>query len=214
VVDEAVLLDMWLMEGVGNLVRNSYLFPKKLIDNFHGCELRIATTVTVLRWENTIQNFGNNTDHTSHEYYEIGILKLITSTMNFTPIFLPQIKNFRKVQDESGKYIVYTGLLMNDKADIAVGGIIRTAISTNLLDVTTSYWKVTWHWFVPCPVIFPGWRSIFRIFSLSGWVSIFLAAVLAHIAIVFLARFRIQENESFRRFVDVVLDVWALILGV
>jgi hypothetical protein len=112
------------------------------------------------------------------------------------------------VQEESGKYIGYTGLLMNDMADIAVGGIIRTAKSTNLLDVITSYWKIAWHCFVPCPVKFPGWKSIFRIFSLSGWLSIFLAAMLAHIAIVFLARFRIQEEESFRRLVDAVLDVW------
>jgi hypothetical protein len=82
------------------------------------------------------------------------------------------------------------------------------------MDVTISFWKLTWQWFVPCPVKFPGWKSIFRIFSPSGWLSIFLAAMLAHIAIVFLARFRIQENESFRRFVHAVLDVWALILGV
>jgi hypothetical protein len=36
VVDEAVLLDMWLMAGEGSFVRNSFLFPKKIIDNFHG----------------------------------------------------------------------------------------------------------------------------------------------------------------------------------
>jgi hypothetical protein len=89
--------------------------------------------------ENAIQNFGNNTDHTFHGNYEFGVLNLITRTMNITPIFLPQINNFRKVQDESGNYIEYTGLLMNDEADIAVGGIIRTAISTKLMDVTTSY---------------------------------------------------------------------------
>ncbi|PNF33397.1 hypothetical protein B7P43_G04166 [Cryptotermes secundus] len=214
VVGEAVLLDMWIMEGEGNFVRNSIFFPKKSYDTFHGCELRVAAKVTDFRLENTTQNSANNTEHIFDEHFEIKFLKLISRTMNFTPIFLPQIKNFRKVQEESGKYIGYTGLLMNDKADIAVGGIIRTVISTNLTDVTRSYWKVRWQWFVPCPVKFPGWQSIFRIFSLSGWLCIFLAAMLAHIVIVFLARFQIQENESFKRFVDAVLDVWALILGV
>ncbi|PNF33396.1 hypothetical protein B7P43_G04165 [Cryptotermes secundus] len=214
VVDEAVLLDMWLMEGEGNFVRNSFFFPRKAYDNFHGCELRVATRVTDFRAQNTILKSGNNRDHKFDTNFEIRLLKLITRTMNFTLIFLPQIKNFRKVQEESGKYIGYTGLLMNDKADIAVGGIIRSATSTNLTDVTRSYWKVRWQWFVPCPVKFPGWQSIFRIFSLSGWSCILLAAMLAPIVIVFLARFRIQENESFKRFMDAVLDVWALILGV
>jgi hypothetical protein len=53
-------------------------------------------------------------------------------------ILLPQI-NFPKIQDESGKYIGYTGLLMNVEADIALGGIIRTAKSSALIDVTTSF---------------------------------------------------------------------------
>ncbi|PNF33402.1 hypothetical protein B7P43_G04163 [Cryptotermes secundus] len=214
VVDEAVLLDMWLMEDEGNFVRNSFFFSKKAYYNFHGCELRVAVKITNFITESTIQNSGNNADLTFDEGLEIGVLKLITRTMNFTLIFLPQIKNFRKVQEESGNYIGYTGLLMNDKADIAVGGIIRTATSTNLTDVTTSFWKIRWQWYVPCPVKFPGWQSISRIFSLSGWLCIFLAAMLAHIVIVFLARFQIQEIESFKRFVDAVLDVWALILGV
>ncbi|PNF33395.1 hypothetical protein B7P43_G04164 [Cryptotermes secundus] len=214
VVDEAVLLDVWIMEGEGNFVRNSFFFPKKAYDNFHGCELRVATRVKYYREENITQNSGNNTGVTFDEHFEIRILKLLTKSSNFTLLFLQHIKNFLEVKEESGNYTGYTGLLMNDEADIAVGGIIRTGVLTNLVDVTISYWKVRWQWYVPCPVKFPGWQSISRIFSLSGWLCIFLAAMLAHIVIVFLARFRIQENESFKRFVDAVLDVWALILGV
>jgi hypothetical protein len=67
---------------------------------------------------------------------------------------------------------------------------------------------------VPCPVKFPGWKSIFRIFSPTAWLSILLSAVLAIIVIVFLARFGLKEYESFRRIVDAITDVWALILGV
>jgi hypothetical protein len=102
-VDEAVLLDMWLMEGEGNFVRNSFLFPRYIIDNFHGCELRVAARVTVFTAESTIQNSENNNDRTFDEDLEIGVLKLLTRTMNFILIFLPQINYFLKVQDESGK---------------------------------------------------------------------------------------------------------------
>jgi hypothetical protein len=44
---KAVLLDVWLMAGGGSFVRNSFLFPKKLSDNFHGCGLRVATEYKV-----------------------------------------------------------------------------------------------------------------------------------------------------------------------
>jgi hypothetical protein len=134
--------------------------------------------------------------------------------MNLTAKFLPQINNFLIIQDESGNYIGFTGLLMKDEADIAFGGIIRTSTSATLMDVTTIYWQTKWEWYVPCPVKLLGWKSVFRIFSLSGWLSILLAEMLANLVIVFLARFGIKERESFRRVVDAILDVWALILGV
>jgi hypothetical protein len=213
-VHEAVLLDMWLMVGEGNFVRNSFIFPRKIIDNLYGCGLRVAATITGFTAESAIQISGNNTELTFDDGLEIGLLKLVARAMNFTTIFLPQINNFRQIQEESGKYVGYTGLLVNDEADIAVGGIIRTATWANVTDATTSYCPVRWEWYVPCPLKFPGWKSIFRIFSLSGWLSIILAAVLANVAIVFLARFRINEYKSFRLFTDAILDVWALILGV
>ncbi|PNF38683.1 hypothetical protein B7P43_G17881 [Cryptotermes secundus] len=187
-VSQRILMEIWK--------RKITFIPKKAYDTFHGYELRVAAKLTAIREEKTKQIYGNNSHHTFKEDYEIRFLKLISRSMNFTLIFLPQIKNFRKVQEVVGNYIGYTGLLMNDEADIAVGGIIRTAILTNLTDVTISYLKLRWQSFVPCPVKFPGWRSIFRTFSLSGWL------------------FRIQENASFKRFVDAVQDVWALILGV
>jgi hypothetical protein len=37
--------------------------------------------------------------------------------------------------------------------------------------------------------------------------------MLENLVFVFLARFGIKEYESFRRFLDVILDVWTLILG-
>jgi hypothetical protein len=81
---------------------------------------------------------------------------------------------------------------MKEEADIASGGIILTETSTNLRDVTTSYWQISWEWYVPFPVKIPGWKIVFRIFSLSGSLSIFLAAMLAKLVIVFLTRFGIK----------------------
>jgi hypothetical protein len=214
VVDEVDLLDMWLMEGEGSFVWNTFLFPKKIVDNFHGCELRVAAKVTAITEERRVQNSGNNTNITLYDSFEIQLINFITINMNLTAKFLPQINNFRKIQDDSGNYIGFTGLLMNDEADIALGGVIRTATLTSLMDVTTSYYQIRWEWYVPCPVKFPGWKSIFRVFSLSGWLSILFAAMLANLVIVCLARSGIKEHESFRRLVEAILDVWALILGV
>jgi hypothetical protein len=66
VVDE-VVLDMRLMAGEGNFVRNTFLFPKKISNNFHGCELRVAAKLTPIVVERTAQNSGNSTNITFYE---------------------------------------------------------------------------------------------------------------------------------------------------
>jgi hypothetical protein len=141
-------------------------------------------------------------------------MEFIKRAMNMTIIFLPHAKKFHTVQDESGNYVGYTALLMTDEADVALGTIMRSIATVILLDVTKSYFQVIWEWYVPCPIKYPGWKSIFRIFSPTAWLSIFLAAMLAIIAIVFLARFGGQECEFFRCAMDAIIDVRVLIFGV
>jgi hypothetical protein len=213
-VDEAVLLDVWLMTGGGSFVRNSFLFPKKLSGNFQGCGLRVATVMPPTTGVRRTQNSRSRSLVAQNLAHGTRLLQLITKAMNMTITFPPQVKKFHTVQDESGNYVGYTALLMTDEADMALGGITRTTTSTILIDVTKSFFQIIWEWYVPCPVKFPGWKSIFRIFSPTAWLSILLAAVLAIIVIVFLARFGLKEYESFRRVVDAITDVWALILGV
>jgi hypothetical protein len=214
VVDEAVLLDVWLTSGESRFLRSTFLFPKKLSTNFHGCEIRAATVLTSDKVESTAQNPGNSTNITMYDGSEIRLLNLIARALNVTIVLLSQIENFRIIQDESGKYVGYTGLLINDEADITFGAIMRTVTSSVLMDVTKSHLQLLWEWYVPCPVKFPGWKSIFRIFSPSACLSIFLAVMLANMVVVLLATFGFKEYEAFRRVVDAVLDVWALILGV
>jgi hypothetical protein len=214
VVNETLLLDVWLMSGEGSFFSNSVLFPKKLSGNFHGCEFRVANALRARTREVGTRKSGNRIISTDYDGLEIQLIKFIRRVMNVTIIRLPQVKNFRIIQDESGNYVGYTALFMNDEADIAFGGIMRTTISTSLMDVTKSYFQSSWQWYVPCPVKFPRWRSIFRIFSPSVWFSIFLASMFANIVIVFLARFGVNEHESFRCVSDTIIVVWALLLGV
>jgi hypothetical protein len=202
------------MAGGGNFLRNLFLFPKKLSGNFHGCELRAVTRLEMFIEENVTQIPGNKLYFPREDSFEVRILNLTTRGMNVTIIYIPQVENFHTIQDESGNYAGYTARLMNDEADVALGGVTRSTTSAILMDVTKSFLQIIWEWYVPCPVKFPGWKSIFRIFYPTAWLSIFLSAVLAIIVIVFLARFGLKEYESFTRVVDAILDVWALILGV
>jgi hypothetical protein len=66
VVDEAVLLDVWLMAGGGSFVRNSFLFTKKLSGNFQRYGLRVATEYQVPK----IQNSGNRVKNLQHRHFE------------------------------------------------------------------------------------------------------------------------------------------------
>jgi hypothetical protein len=202
------------MSGGGGFLRNSFLFPKKLSGNFHGCGLRAAVIPGLLKEENATQISENKSRLQQHNDFEIRLINIMRRAMNVTFAFLPKVENFRRIQDESGKYMGYTDLLMNDEADVAIGGIMRTLTSAILMDITGSYFHTTWEWYVLCPLKFPGWKSIFRIFSPTAWLSILLSAVFAFIGMLFLARFGIKEHESFGRVADAITDVWAVILGV
>jgi hypothetical protein len=213
-VDKAVLLDMWLMKGNGSFMRNSSLFPKKISTNLHGCELRVSTKQSMFVVGHAIQNSGNDTNITYKDGWEIRLISFIAETMKMKTTFLPPAETFRRIHDEFGNFTGYMANLMFDEADVAFAAIIRAVTSTSLTDVTTSYQQGKWEWYVPCPVKYPRWKSIFRIFSASLWLSVFLSALLANFTMVFLAKFESTEFKSFRRFVSAITDMWAIILGV
>jgi hypothetical protein len=212
-VDKAVLLDMWLMRGGGRFFRNYFLFPKKINSNLHGCELRVSTTPTTFAVKGVTQNYGN-TNIIYEDGWEIRLINVITETMNIKKKFLPPARNFREMQEKSGNFTGYMAHLIFDKADIAFGALVKSENSTYLMDVTISYQQSKWEWYVPCPVKFARWKSIFRVFSASLWLTIFLSTLLANFTIVFLAKFRITERKSFKRFVNAITDVWAVIIGI
>jgi hypothetical protein len=202
------------MRGEGRFFTNSFLFPKKINSNLHGCELRVSTTPTTFAVKSRRENFGSNTNITYEEGWEIRLIYVITETMNMKITFLPPAKNFRQTQDKFGNFTGYTADLIFDKADIAFGAIVRSSYSTSLMDASISYQQSKWDWYVPCPVKFPRWKSIFRVFSASLWLTLFLSTLLANFMIVFLAKFRNTEYKSFKRFVNAITDVWAVIIGI
>jgi hypothetical protein len=106
-------------------------------------------------------------------------------------------KNFRAIQVEFGNFTGHKAHLMFDEADIVFGSLVRSLNSTSLTDVTTSYIQSQNEWYVPCPVKFPRWKSIFRMFSISLRLTVFLLTLLPNFIIVFLAKFRGTEcNHS------------------
>jgi hypothetical protein len=109
------------------------------------------------------------------------------------------VEDFNIKQKESGHYVRYSGFLVSHKADISVGGIVRTATESILMDVSRSYIHVSWEWYVPCSVNLLGWKIIFKIFSPSAWLSILLSTMLGSIVVDLLERFGVKEYRFFRR---------------
>jgi hypothetical protein len=214
-VHKAVLLDVWKMKGNGSFMKNSALFTKKISNNLYGCELRVSSTVPdAYSIRGTVQQSGNDTNITYDGGWEIKLIDVITEKMNMKTTFLNPSEDFHQIYDEYKNFTGYTAHLIFDEADVALSTIFRTLAPTSLTDFTTSYYQLKWVWFVPCPVKYPRWNSIFRIFSVSLWLTIFLSALLANFILVFLAKFDGKENSSFRRFANAITNVWAVILGV
>jgi hypothetical protein len=213
-IDKAVLLDIWLMKGEGMFYRNYSLFPKKIYSNLHGCKLRVSTIPTTFSVRTMAENIWSNTNVTYEDGWEIRLINVITETMNMKMTFLPPTPNFRQIKNEFGNFTGYTAHLLFDQADIAFGAIVRSKNSPTVMDVTRGYQQSKWEWYVPCPLKYPRWKSIFRMFSASLWLTIFLSTLLANFTIVFLAKFENVENESFKSFINAITDVWAVIIGV
>jgi hypothetical protein len=213
-VDEVVLIDMWLMAGKGSFVSNTFLFPRKIRNNLQGCELRVSTVPGLFVVRKTTKNLRNNINITYDGGWEILLINTITKTMNMKITFLPPSETFRQIQDEFGNFTGYMAQLVFDEADIAFSGLLRTMISESLTDVTKTYHYGQWEWYVSCPVKIPRWRSIFRIFSASLWLTVVLSILLANVVTVFLAKFESKELKSFRRFVNSITNTWAVLLSV
>lgn len=210
-VDDVVLIDRWIVEGEGHLLRNVYLFPTKIRNNFHGCPLRIsAFDVHPLFLK---KNYTDEENTTKYKYYglEADCFKLISETLNITPIYTPVSSS--GVEDR----VNIVGDLVNGDTDVTFGAFPLHELVYPYADPTVSYIESYMNWYVPCGKPVPRMEKIAQIFKASVWLMLGLIFFLSVIVIWLGAKrahnYGSTESPSYMTICNSIQNMWAIFIG-
>ncbi|PSN30525.1 Ionotropic receptor 197 [Blattella germanica] len=182
-----------------------------LSDNFFGCPIRISTfpyepfvfpptqvhvndTLTILLYTQGL---------------EIELLHLIGQVLNLSLDFAPPPEDgelWGRLRP-NGTWTGIRGDLIYGRSDVAFCGTVLSTQSKNVMSPTIPYVRGGFVWVVPCPKPYPRWWSMFRIFSISSWISI-VSSVFFAFSVTLVLR-RASSN------VDAInlSDLWCILLG-
>lgn len=210
-VEDAVLIDRWILEEEGHFLKKASLFPTKIHKNFHGCPLKVsAIDVLPLFMRN---NYTDEENTTKYEYYglEAECCKLITKTLNMTPIFLP-ILSFGLASR-----VDVLGDLVNGDTDVTFGAYPLHELVYPSADPTVSYIDSYMNWYVPCGKPVPRMEKITQIFKASVWLMLGLIFILSVIVIWLGARsaenYSLKESPSYMTICKSTQNIWAIFIG-
>jgi hypothetical protein len=174
-VQDAILLDEWVIGNNGRFSENAHLYPAKVPKHFMGCPIKVGTAgiePCVIPTENYKQNDGSTASKVTG--FSVEILKLVCEKMNLTTIFLPPSLNM-----ELDSFVKETAELEEDLSDVLTGTLpLIPLLVTSSFDATIPYTHINIKMLVPCPKAIPGTEKILTTFSLSVWLTMGLALLL------------------------------------
>jgi hypothetical protein len=177
-VTDVTLLDQWSLHN-GMFINNANLFPLKISDSFHGCQIRVVT----LELPPYIILTGNSTDSDGNVVYKLGglavqSLLLAVDKMNVTVVFLEQSTRFEAAK---GTHVISN--LIIRRYDIVVGTVpLLPLYLTAWTQATIPYEYTAFKWFVPCPQPVARMERVMNTYQLPVWLTMatvfFLTVVL------------------------------------
>jgi hypothetical protein len=212
-VTDVILLDQWRLHN-GTFIHNANIFPLKITDNYHGCQIRVATfgpaPYIILK--------GNSTDSDGNVVYNLGGIAvenmlLAADKMKVTPVFL---KPSLRLAIEEGA--LELGNLLERKSDIVIGVLPLLALFvTTWFQPTIPYEYTAGKWFVPCPQPVARMEKVIHTYTLPVWLT--MATVLLLTAILWwgLANWRLsslKDSRTFRTLSYCLYNAWAVGMGV
>ena len=212
-VTDINLLDQWRPHN-GTFIHNAKLFPPKTKENFHGCQIRVASygipPYIILT--------GNSTDSDGNVVYNLGGLAvqnllLAVDKMNVTVAFLkPSLKlAIEEVMHE-------TVNLANKMSDIVIGTMpLLPVYLSPWFQPTIPYDYIAFKWYVPCPQPVARMEKVMHTYQLPVWLAMatvfFLTAILwwglSYWGHSFLKDSHILQNLSYCFY-----DAWNVLMGV
>jgi hypothetical protein len=132
--------------------------------------------------------------------------------MNMTFIHIPTPKGFER---GNGLTDNLTRAMFAKEADIALGEVGTHYLVDTFLDSTSSYYIMSFSWYVPCSFKYTNWNSIFRILSVELWLVLIISIVIAAIATTLVGRYSCtSEWQVYKKLSSSLTNLWAVILGV
>jgi hypothetical protein len=208
-----ILVNSWVMENGGKLLKNSDLFLEKVPHKFNCPPLRVATV--------NVQPFvvlkGTYKNHNNEKMYifegpEIDLLHLITKHLNISFYYLPPPPDQMPFLDQ----LSYTiQKVVVGEADIGIGSIPLISDAASFADYTVSYFRTGERWYVPCPKPFPRLQKVAAVFLPTTWIMIVIV-LLTVVIVTWSSANRSDGNDPrhYRSVSGCLLNTFSVSLGV
>lgn len=188
-VGDVVLMDQWGLEAKGRIINDGTLFPSKIPINAHGCPVKVSFP------------FNDRND----VRYVTDYLK----GLNFTVM-----GHYKHLFHGNGSDYIQTSAqdMATGQTEIIVGIPLQRDVN-EIGDNSFPYSEEMWAWYVPCARPVSRSLRIFKIFSAVGLLALSLTILFTAVMIWCLARHSL-ESQSYTNLSRVILNVWAVGLGV
>jgi hypothetical protein len=221
-VTDAVLFDRWVADETSNsrFLYNVPLFPLKIPDDFHRCELRVSTFefVPFVGRKKTTKNDPNKVIF--DEGFEIKLLEHICEKTNMFMhlLDLPADGGRWGIHLENGTWTGVSGEIIRSYSDIATGNWWYRCHLIDEAECLAPHSIDQLRWYVPCAKPYPRWVSISRVFKLSLWLAFLSLYVIVSIVMWLVVKLSSNistepiENQAYASLMKCLLNFWAIIL--
>jgi hypothetical protein len=139
---------------------------------------------------------------------EMDLLRIILQQMNMTFVYVPTPEGF---EVHKGAVNNLVSALIEKEAYIALGRVKRNFLFYTSFDLTNSYLNTRLRWYIPCPVKYPRWSSIFRILSVELWLVLIISIVIAAISTTLVGRYSCtSEWQGYKTLTSSLTNFWGV----
>jgi ionotropic kainate glutamate receptor 3/ionotropic kainate glutamate receptor 5 len=221
-VRDAVLLDRWVSKEKrqGRFLNNVPLFPPKIPENFHGCQLRVSTFEYMPFIGRKKTTESDPIKIIFDEGLEVRLLKHISEKKNLSIRFLDLPADGGKwgVNLGNGTWTGVAGEIIRSYSDIATGNWWYRCHLIEDVECLIPHSIDQVRWYVPCAKPYPRWMSITRVFKLSLWLGFLSSYTVVSISMWLIVKLSNSiskkpiENQAYTSLVKCLLNFWAIIL--
>jgi hypothetical protein len=143
---------------------------------------------------------------------ELKLLLIVSQQMNMTFVNVPTPEGFET--DQGSFYNLVISFIANE-AYIALGDVSTQSMMPSVFDTTNPHFITNVRWYVPCPVKYKRWSSVFRILSAELWIFLIISILIVAISSTRFGQYSYtSEWQGYKTLISSLTHVWAVILGV